>query len=227
MSDLQAAREALAELFERGLTPEGRTLWARVPEVAALVPRIGEETHARVMLLECPANAGIYLRADGLGEGPGLAEDLRSRTGLSRWLPAWAAAVEAVDDGLYAHAARLAVAVMDRGEVAELPPVAEPEDLGALARHLALPAAAGGWIPNAEIVGLGRALDLPTGFGRRVDRLETLLGSAVHYGQLPALVGALVGVLDRWERAWEPFVEGEPWRVRIATTRRVLREVGG
>lgn len=220
--DLQAARDALADLFASGLTARNRALWLAVPEVAgrveAFTPAEASAEHTRVLLLECPFDAGIYLRADGLAEGAGL-DDLRAGHGLSRWLPAWAAAVSGIDDGLYAHAARLAVAVMERGDAPDLPEPPEVTDLGSLARHLVLPSAAGGWLSNGEIVALGRALDLPTGFGRRVDRLETLLGSALTYGKMPELVGAFDRVFDRWDAAWAPFPEGRAWRERIARTR--------
>lgn len=158
-----------------------------------------------------------------------------------RWLPALVAAVHSTSEHPHERAVLdLALALAWEHRLAldgappawDLPAVENPLDdpkagLGAIARHLARPAAAGGWISNAAVARLSRVLDLPAGFGTRADRIETLFGSAAHYGRVPDLCAALDAEFASWERPAPAPLDAlvAPWRARRAATREMLGRI--
>ncbi|MSQ00813.1 MAG: hypothetical protein EXR71_02845 [Myxococcales bacterium] len=160
-----------------------------------------------------------------------------------RWLPALVASLRAQANApaLWVLAGDLALAlsvarrVTLGGEPAAwaLPAgisILEDERAGLrrIAEHLALPVQAGGMFCRSTLVGIGRALDLPAGFGARADLLEGLLRSAAHYGRVPELCGALEQQLVGWEGSWRTLDESglgalaAPWHARIGATRGIL-----
>ncbi len=76
-------------------------------------------------------------------------------------------------------------------------PLGNKSGLADIANWLATPAAVGTLISDPDLVAIGRALDLPRGFGSRPQRIETLLRSAVDYGSVPKAVEGICGVLQR------------------------------
>lgn len=169
---------------------------------------------------------------------------------LLRWLPALVAAVEGLDGGpgggagLYAFAAgrALDLAVDARSGLAgapagwSLPPVedvlADPKaGLARIARQLAVPALAGGLFTQGAVRRIGRALDLPAGFGKRWQVIEGLLASAAHFDRVPETLAALDAEVARWDARYAgvaaaglgPLVA--PWRDRAAATRATLARI--
>lgn len=104
------------------------------------------------------------------------------------------------------------------------PPVdvlAAPETgIRRIAAHLCLPAQAGGWWSRSALVAHGRRLDLPAGFGSRVDQLEGLFASAATYGRVPALCAALAADAAGWAARL-----GAPWAARAQATVALLERV--
>lgn len=168
---------------------------------------------------------------------------------LLRWLPGFAAVVAQAETGggqggLYAQATRMALDICldwrrELGGTAarwQLPEA--PEDLldrertglATISRHLCVPAMAGGFLGTAALRLLGRSLDLPRGFGKRWQELESLLQAAAHYSAVPRVIDGLLGELDLWERSWA-VLDGElsplaaPWLERIAESRVLLRRM--
>ncbi len=163
-----------------------------------------------------------------------------------RWLPALVASLraQASAPALWVLAADLALALSVARRVAlgrepsawALPvgiSVLDDERAGIrrIAEHLALPAQAGGMFCRSTLVGIGRRLELPAGFGARADLLEGLFRSAAQYGRVPELCGALDEQLRGWERSWHTLDEAglgalsAPWHARIAATRGILRRL--
>lgn len=162
---------------------------------------------------------------------------------LLRWIPALVASLRAQAEAppLLVLAANLALALAvrrrmelgDRAAPWSLPPleaILEDERAGLrrIAEHLALPVQAGGCFCRSTLVGIGRTLELPAGFGTRADLLEGLLRSAAHYGRVPALCAALTEQVAAWDQAWATLDEAglaplaAPWHARIADTQRLL-----
>ena len=167
---------------------------------------------------------------------------------LLRWLPALVASLRAQSEPppLLALAAdlSLALAVHRRVELggaptpwslAPLTPVLDDERAGLrrIAEHLAIPAQAGGCFCRSTLVGIGRAFELPAGFGARADLLEGLLRSAAHYGRVPELCAAVDAQVVAWDLEWGLLDQAglaplaAPWHARIAETRRLLERVAG
>ncbi len=163
-----------------------------------------------------------------------------------RWLPALVASLRAQANApaLWVLAADLGLALAVDRRVAlggEPPawalPVAisvlddERAGLRRIAEHLALPVQAGGMLCRSTLVGIGRTLDLPAGFGARADLLEGLFRSAAHYGRVSSLCEALEQQLSGWERSWRTLdgaglgLLSAPWHARIAATRGLLRRL--
>ncbi len=101
-------------------------------------------------------------------------------------------------------------------------PLDERSGLADIATWLATPAAVGTFISDHDLVGIGRAIDLPRGFGSRPQRIETLLRSAVDYGLVPKAVEGIAELLTRRRGALLGLAEThvhagvvKPWIERI------------
>ena len=80
-------------------------------------------------------------------------------------------------------------------------PLGEKSGLADIATWLATPAAVGTFISDADLVAIGRTLDLPRGFGSRPQRIETMLRSAVDYSLVPQAVEGISALLKRRREA--------------------------
>lgn len=112
-------------------------------------------------------------------------------------------------------------------------PAAPPSGvtLSGIVRHLTTPREAGVFVTPDAIADVGRSLDLPILIGERRRMLTSLFQAAGQYGQVPALLDALVDRLDRAALdtvalaraapAWQPVAAA--WLARLARTRTRLR----
>jgi hypothetical protein len=77
--------------------------------------------------------------------------------------------------------------------------------------------------------GLGRRLEIPIGFGRRVDCLENLLQGAARYDRMSDLIGALEQSLLTAEedrgRDSSCAIHASPWSSRRRETLRGLKTI--
>jgi putative dimethyl sulfoxide reductase chaperone len=120
------------------------------------------------------------------------------------------------------------------------PQLVDPGDLLAdehtglrrIVEHLLTPAASGVFATRSDIVALGRARELPRGFGSRLLMLDNLLRSAVEYGELPSLLANLDEQLAQRDHdlgrvaaatSLDPAIR--PWRDAITHTRALLRDI--
>ena len=189
-----------------------------------------------------PDHASVLL--DGLADACAAADDEAQVALLGghllRWLPPLVVALERAGEALYAnvatqlvalgahHAAALSVSAGALPEVATLPELLErPEtDLRRVSDALVTPAVSGWWLSHGALDGLGRAVGLPAGFGRRRDRVLALIGGAAEAARLPALIATLDGLADAWGARYEAL-GAAPWAARMARTRAGLLALGG
>ncbi len=108
----------------------------------------------------------------------------------------------------------------------------ERTGLRRIAEHLLTPAASGVFLSRTDIAALGRARELPRGFGSRVLMLDNLLRSAVEYGELAPLLAALDEGLVRRDHSLaaiatvceiDPAVA--PWRDALAQSRTLIDRI--
>jgi TorA maturation chaperone TorD len=157
------------------------------------------------------------------------------RLHLLRWLPPLVVAIEGVDDGLYAAAGRLALAlaVDHLGEppldedLADMPDILSREKTGMrqIGDFLAVPLNTGTLLTPAAIRGVGRAAGVPAGFGKRGMLLENLLQSAIRNGRLPELLGAMDAHLVAQAEALEAVAGGGPWARRVGQCREMVERL--
>lgn len=94
-----------------------------------------------------------------------------------------------------------------------------------IARYLLVPAYTGLVLTKASLNKIGRALDLPRGFGTRQQMLVTLLEGAGRYEQWLALIAALEEEVAWWDTAYgrvttPPLdIYTRPWVTRLQETR--------
>lgn len=119
-------------------------------------------------------------------------------------------------------------------------PDAETDDdqasraLRRLTRHLLRPRDAGLYLTKADIVRLGRAVDLPGVMGERRYQLNSLCRLAIQYEIWPDLAEALDSLLAQvdvtyadWCEVWPAWLPyGSAWRGRVAATRGRVAGVG-
>lgn len=217
-----AVRQAMAE---GGFTPD---------ESDAEPDHVGSELAFLAHL--CGAEADAW--RDGLDTAARRIQALQRaflRLHLLRWLPALVVAIEGVDDGLYAAAGRLALAlaVDHLGEppldedLAEIPDILSREKTGMrqIGDFLAVPLNTGALLTPAAIRGVGRAAGVPAGFGKRGMLLENLLQSAIRNGRLPALLAALDAHLEAQGAALAGVPGGGPWARRIGESRGMVERL--
>lgn len=109
-------------------------------------------------------------------------------------------------------------------------PLAHPEHrLRDMASQLCIPSQCGYFISLTLIQKWGRDLDIPTGFGRRVDCLENLFHGAVRYERMPSLIQTMVRyfkqVDTRRQTDGPSSVYWKPWTERLQDTRAGLHEI--
>jgi TorA maturation chaperone TorD len=116
-------------------------------------------------------------------------------------------------------------------ELSEPPhPLTHPGNgLREIAAWLCIPSWSGVYLSLDFITDLGRRLEVPSGFGSRVNRLESLLHGAVRFEQLPTLLhlvdDKLEDIQSRRESSLLPVAHRSPWQERLAQTRTGLSEI--
>lgn len=210
--------------------------------------QLGEELLLLAFLCAAEADA----RRDGVKAGHVLAAQRRVLDRhLLRWLPAFVAALGGAGFpgkgvlGLYPRAAAMALdlavahraAIGPDGDAWALPEARSADELlhdektglARIARHLTLTARAGGFLTAGAMARIGRGLDLPRGFGKRWQVLESLLAAAAHYDAVPAVLAGLDAELVRWDEGYREVEAAglaaavAPWRARVAEAREVVR----
>ena len=164
---------------------------------------------------------------------------------LLRWLPAFAvAAARSLGAGpapaFWGVVLDLIVATIadHRASLGELPPLPDAPallddpstGLRRIAHHLATAALTGSHLGRGDIAALGRGVDLPHGFGSRVDMLEHVLRAAADYDAFPAAVAKLRATLESHRAALEGLAAIHaplapwtgPWETRLRETDGVL-----
>ncbi len=162
---------------------------------------------------------------------------------LLRWLPPFVAALSQQDNRFYAAVGELVwslVASQADGLLAEdarpdaLPDA--PDLLGSdettlrrIAEFLTMPALSGWWLGQDALGEIGRNLDLPRGFGGRVQTLLNTFRSATQYDAASPLVVALNAAAQRWLAAYDELEGADTfvdlWRTRLSQTVQVLDQM--
>ncbi len=165
-----------------------------------------------------------------------------ARDHIASWITPLASAVAAIDDGLWSAVVAMvadlslddATNAPDGDGPADQPPphplLDDASGLRDVAEFLAKPARCGLFLTDAECARIGRAYDLPRGFGHRRARIETQLGSAAEYGRVGDLATAWLELVDRRDAALRETEDDAPslrrlqsaWRARLQTTREML-----
>lgn len=177
-----------------------------------------------------------------------IAADMRRRQGvflrdhLLLWLPPFVVGVQRIGEPLYAdvatrtwqvaadHAAALGV-VLAPPSPTVLPPALTDSDtsLKRIVNYLTVPQASGWWLSVQAMGKIGRALDLPRGFGGRVQTMMTLLRSATQFDAVQPLLGHLLDHADRWQAGYAALSADDvtrPWQSRLAQTVTLLTSMG-
>lgn len=105
--------------------------------------------------------------------------------------------------------------------------------VNAIVRQLITPADVGVLLTRADLIGIGRALQLPSPIGERFQMLRGLFDAAGQFEQIPALIEALdrffaqegeyLATLIANYPAWS--AHGEEWQRRVAGGRALLAEL--
>ncbi|MCB9742839.1 MAG: molecular chaperone TorD family protein [Alphaproteobacteria bacterium] len=181
-------------------------------------------------------------REDEVARVQDLARHVMDRQ-LLRWLPALVVALQELEHPLYTPAGLLTLELVGswRAELGEGPALwslPEPPELlddpktglKRIAQTLSVPALAGVFLTQGRLRRLGRALELPQGFGKRWQLLENLLATAVQYGQLPAFLETLEAALasDRLtlrQLDTHGALPIAPWLSRLEASEGLLRRM--
>ena len=187
--------------------------------------------------------------SDALEDGRAdLAEALRERQRralddhIFRYILPLTEAIGSIESPLYLHLMQALCAVLfDLRRTLEaeptqwsLPPIAQPlthpeHGLRDIASWLCIPSRAGIYLTLPAIQRIGRELDIPSGFGRRVDCLESLLHGAVRFEAFPKLIAQLdshmAQVQESRSRLPVPRESIKPWSERLSATRAQLNRM--
>jgi TorA maturation chaperone TorD len=166
---------------------------------------------------------------------------------LLRWLPSFHAAATRHASGFWRIAVDLTTALVadHRAQLGELPDAVEPlpptrrlldeesTSLRGIARYLTTPVQAGTVFTRSDIAALGHAVDIPRGFGPRINMLESLFRGSAEYDQFPAAVDAVASEIQSHDAALGELAGAYPalrpfiatWRERIAATRALLDDM--
>jgi TorA maturation chaperone TorD len=100
----------------------------------------------------------------------------------------------------------------------------EKTGLREIAQFLVTPALAGAFISRAHIQAIGRAGNLPRGFGPRRQILTTLLRTGVDYSQIDEVVTGLTSLFGGWQEELkkQDCPHNAPWIERIDQTMGIL-----
>lgn len=140
---------------------------------------------------------------------------------------------------VYDHAVALGrdggLPTAEEGRLPEPPPLLEESETGLkdIASYLTTTPYAGLFLTRDAIGRLGRALEIPRGFGDRQQTLVNLMRSAAQYDAFPSLLQALQDVAGEWAAAYERREEAmpalapfcRPWRARVEKTAHLLDDM--
>ncbi len=99
-----------------------------------------------------------------------------------------------------------------------------------IAEYLLTPSRSGCWISRDDMQCLGRDLNVPQGFGSRVQLLSNLLRNAAEYDHAEELLAALDAQLAGTQQSYTVLSKelgaeayAKPWSDRLAATRDILK----
>jgi TorA maturation chaperone TorD len=155
------------------------------------------------------------------------------------WLPAFVVALDSIDAPFWRDVVRfalelVAIQVADDRPSSPLGLPVSPDwltapdcDLRTIASYLSSPTRCGAFLTDADLLRIGRALDLPRGFGPRRTRIETLLRSAAEYDLVPRACEHLAATFERYQHRFEELgVEyTDAWSHEVRATRQVLHRI--
>ena len=160
---------------------------------------------------------------------------------LLLWLPPAVLSIMRNGDELYGMAARLLwQTVLDHARglkvnvqspmVGEVPDLQnEGTSLKEIARFLAAPVDSGWWLSARELSEIGRNINLPRGFGGRIQTMMNLFRSAAQYDGAGELIAEFSSRAAAWRSAYAELDDsGEfvgVWLERIGQTEAVLGEM--
>jgi len=184
---------------------------------------------------------GAFLSPDVTSEEP-LADTLRrgSARGAWAWVPAFCVAVrdedsalgdavaDALEDWLAGErdldAGRARAALGD--DASEVPSL-DDAGLKDLVGYLATPCRCGVFLSALALERIGRAHDVPRGFGGRQRVLQQLLLQGSRYESLPGVLDGLIAIVTRHEERfaeapWTGRESAGVWRARATQTKELL-----
>ncbi len=157
---------------------------------------------------------------------------------LLQWLAPLIVAIQRHGDDFYSrvadllwqltvdHAEQLNISVTASSQSTALS-LTDPETaLKTIGRFLTSPDESGWWLSAEEMGEIGRNLDLPRGFGGRIQTMMNLFRSATQYDGASALLTALQAEAEAWQRAYDELGSFTvSWQTKLATTVALLREM--
>jgi TorA maturation chaperone TorD len=163
---------------------------------------------------------------------------------LLRWLAPFAAAMARTAAPFYAALTELTVDVVadhvnHLGVHAEsIPPVGvtlhlddDKTDLRTIVDYLLQPSSSGIYLARADLIRLGRAFDLPRGFGDRRQMFLNLLRAAATYEEFAALSARLAEEAEDYQKRYIKLTQDHPaltpwlhgWQTQATVTANLLR----
>jgi TorA maturation chaperone TorD len=162
------------------------------------------------------------------------------------WMLPFLCATGAVQAPLYSEVVTMAVFVASdhRRELGSALAIASPDQgpdpaemlaraktsIRDIAEYLLAPSRSGSWISRADLQSLGRGLDVPRGFGSRVQLLSNLLRNAAEYELADEVLGALDNLLVQQQASLASISKelgdeayAAHWLERLAKTRDTLK----
>lgn len=165
------------------------------------------------------------------------------------WLPGLAYALQEQGHPFYTRLATLTLdlvldhrAALGEPVAANRPPLPPPDldlddartSLKDIARFLTVPARCGLYLSRDDITRLGRADDLPRGFGGRMQMLVNLLRSAAEFDRMEALLDRLSTQVEAWRAVYQQLQDtdvpatalvADAWTEQLDATEHVLHRM--
>lgn len=159
---------------------------------------------------------------------------------LLQWLPPFVVAVQRQGDVFYQAVASLTWQLVSdhagqslepfvASQRPEAPDLRDPETaLKTIGRFLTSPHESGWWLSGGEMGEIGRKLDLPRGFGGRIQTMMNLFRSATQFDGAVQLLAALQTQAETWQQAYIALGNKTltaAWQARLTATIALLREM--
>ena len=161
---------------------------------------------------------------------------------LLRWLPPFVIALQQQGDALYGQVSELLWSLMGEhfaeiGEAVQAWELDAAHDLNGedislkdIANFLGTPAWSGWWFGRGEIEKIGRKLNLPRGFGPRIQMTMNLFRSAAQFDGAQQLFAEFVLGTQKWQTAYQKLAVDAPalsnfvtvWQDRLSATQAML-----